>query len=106
MREEVDAWPPGACRSTRIVRRPSGAPYTAAARPAGTDDRPVVDDALRGHRLQAQSLRDLAKARHHEARTVRKDHEREVVARLERRCELRACFGIAQIVPAVRDVVA
>src|SRR5204863_123542 len=35
MRDEVPAWPPGASLSTTIVRRPSEAPYTAAARPAG-----------------------------------------------------------------------
>ena len=35
MREDVPAWPPGASRSTTIVRSPSDAPYTAAARPAG-----------------------------------------------------------------------
>ena len=29
------AWPPGASRSITIVRRPSDAPYTAAASPAG-----------------------------------------------------------------------
>ena len=35
MRVEVPAWPPGASRSTTIVRSPSDAPYTAAARPDG-----------------------------------------------------------------------
>ena len=35
MREEVPAWPPGASRSMTMVRRPSEAPYTAAARPDG-----------------------------------------------------------------------
>ena len=35
MREDVPACPPGASRSITIVRRPSDAPYTAAARPAG-----------------------------------------------------------------------
>ena len=35
MRDEVPAWPPGASRSTTMVRSPSDAPYTAAARPAG-----------------------------------------------------------------------
>ena len=35
MRDEVPAWPPGASRSMTIVRRPSEAPYTAAARPDG-----------------------------------------------------------------------
>ena len=34
MRELVPAWPPGACRSSSSVRKPSEAPYTAAARPA------------------------------------------------------------------------
>ena len=31
----MPAWPPGASRSITIVRSPSDAPYTAAARPAG-----------------------------------------------------------------------
>ena len=35
MRDEVSAWPPGASRSMTRVRKPSDAPYTAAARPAG-----------------------------------------------------------------------
>ena len=35
MREEVPAWPPGASRSTTMVRRPSEAPSPAAARPDG-----------------------------------------------------------------------
>ena len=35
MRDEVPAWPPTATPSTAIVRSPSEAPYTAAARPAG-----------------------------------------------------------------------
>ena len=35
MRDDVPAWPPGASRSTTIVLRPSDAPYTAAAIPAG-----------------------------------------------------------------------
>ena len=35
MRDEVSAWPPGASRSMTSVRRPSEAPYTAAASPAG-----------------------------------------------------------------------
>jgi hypothetical protein len=35
IRDDVSAWPPGASCSTTIVRSPSEAPYTAAARPAG-----------------------------------------------------------------------
>ncbi len=35
MREDVPACPPGASRSMSTVHRPSDAPYTAAASPAG-----------------------------------------------------------------------
>jgi hypothetical protein len=35
MRELVPAWPPGIDASTTVVDRPSEAPYTAAASPAG-----------------------------------------------------------------------
>ncbi len=35
MRDDVPACPPGASRSMTIVRNPSEAPYTAAARPEG-----------------------------------------------------------------------
>src|SRR6059058_5131331 len=35
MRDEVPAWPPNATASIACVSRPSDAPYSAAARPAG-----------------------------------------------------------------------
>ena len=50
------AWPPGASRSTTIVRRPSEAPYTAAARPGGPgsdDDRVVLGAGAARSRVPA-----------------------------------------------------
>ena len=58
MRDDVPAWPPGASRSTTIVRSPSDAPYTAAARPAGPPPMITVSYSVAARRcLQAERAR-------------------------------------------------
>ena len=81
----MPAWPPGASRSTTIVRSPSEAPYTAAASPAGPAPTMTVSySAADGLGAEPEELGDAAKLRPHDGLAVHDADHRAVVVGGER----------------------
>ena len=107
MRDEVPAWPPGASRSTTMVRSPSDAPYTAAARPAGPAPTITVSySAQRGLGAQPEQLGHAAHPRlDHRLAVDDADHRAVVVGRQRAAPQL---LGVGRVRgdPAERDLVA
>ena len=103
----MPAWPPGASRSITIVRSPSDAPYTAAARPGGprTDDHRVV---LRGRRLgrDVEQLRHPPQLRPHGGLAVHDANGGEVALGRQRARPLLRIGGHVRLEPSEPDLVA
>ena len=109
MRALWAAWPPGASRSITAVRRPSDAPYTAAARPAGPAP---IDDEVVERRLGASSAaraRRRARAAPAPCSTVAvgQQHQRQlVVGAAEQRVQALRLGVALELEPLVVHVVA
>src|SRR5919201_5636873 len=104
MLDDVPAWPPGASRSTTIVRSPSDAPYTAAASPAGPPPTITVSySAASGSVPRPSSSAELWS---HDRLPVDDANDRPIAVVRQRTAPVLGGIGGAGLEPPERDLVA
>ncbi len=102
----MPAWPPGASRSITIVRRPSDAPYTAAASPAGPAPTMTVSySAATGSVGKPEELGHAAQLRSHHRLAVDDAQHGTVVVLRERAVPMIGRVRRAGLEPPERDLV-